>query len=618
VSQLVVGVLGHVDHGKTALVRALTGMETDRLAEEKRRGISIVLGFAHLALPDGSVVDLIDMPGHEDFVRTMVSGATGMDVALLVVAANEGIKPQTAEHLAIAALLGVRRVLVAVSKADLASAVPVGREVAALVTGWGLELVGSLAVSAETGQGVAELRAALAGMEADPPGDAGFPFLAVDRAFSIAGHGTVVTGTLRRGAIAVGDELELLPSLVPVRVRGLEVRNRRVTLAAPGQRVAVNLRGVAPSAIARGTAVSARGLLPPARWLTVWLRAVPGAPALATTTRLRLLIGTAELDARLRLLEADEPAPGSVGLAQLHCAQPISVPAGEHFILRTASPATTMAGGRVLDPEAVRLRRHDASILAHVNELVWASSAGIVAAEVAAAGLRGVMRARLARLTGLAPARVAALCQDAFLLVPRGDLAVSRADFAALLQRLPALAAEGLTRTQLAARLAKVGEAVLDDAVGLLVARGALRQAGGMIRRADPRAEQNAAQREAAEAHSLAEALRQAGLTPPDPAVIAPGPQARRLLDRLVREGVAVRAIDQTQRREFLFHAEAVAAAQRCLAPALVGEGLKVAEAGAMLGISRKYSVPLLAYFDSIHFTRRVADRRVRGAEPPR
>jgi selenocysteine-specific elongation factor len=253
---MVAGVIGHVDHGKTALVRALTGMETDRLVEERRRGISIALGFAHFTSDDG-VIDLIDMPGHERFVRTMIAGATGVDAVLLIVAANEGIKPQTVEHVDIAVLLGVRRAVIAVSKADLVSeqeAAAVARQTAAFAARVGLVATAPILTSATAGRGVGALKHALASAvrEGAAPEDDGFPYLPVDRAFSLAGYGTVVTGTLRRGTLAVGDEVAAMPSALRVRVRALQVHGAAVRMASPGQRVAVNLRGVEPAQVRRG------------------------------------------------------------------------------------------------------------------------------------------------------------------------------------------------------------------------------------------------------------------------------------------------------------------------------------------------------------------------------
>ena len=268
----VVGVIGHVDHGKTALVRALTGMETDRLEEERRRGISIALGFAYLQAGD-AIIDLIDMPGHERFVRTMVSGATGIDAALLVVAANEGIKPQTVEHLDIAGLLGLKRAIVAVTKTDLVT-LPEAEAVAvaavALAEAAGLQVSATVLTSVHRGDGIAALVDALTTVVPDhAASDDGFPYLPIDRVFSVAGHGTVVTGTLRRGPLGVTDDLALAPGDRPIRLRGMQVHGAKTMRGLPGQRLAVNLRAVAASEIARGAALTARGLLPSSDWLTV-------------------------------------------------------------------------------------------------------------------------------------------------------------------------------------------------------------------------------------------------------------------------------------------------------------------------------------------------------------
>ncbi len=622
-TRLLLGVIGHVDHGKTALVRALTGMETDRLPEEQARGISIALGFAHTSLGT-TELDVIDMPGHERFVRTMVSGATGIDAVLLVVAATEGIKPQTVEHVDIAALLGLTRAVIAITKADLAPAsrvADVAEEVAALAARAGLVAGPPVPTSVTSGAGMAALRAAIAALPGAPAADDGFPYLPIDRAFSIAGHGTVVTGTLRRGGLSAGEELELLPAGTPVRVRALQVHGTRVGTAAPGQRVAVNLRGVELAELGRGMALCGRGLLPPASWLSVQLRAVEGAAPLASGARLRLLFGTEEVDARLRLLDRDVLEGGAIAPAQLRCATPVAVPARERFILRIASPALTVAGGRILDAETVRARRHAAPVLARLAALAAATPPQIVARELAEAGLSGVALGRLARLAGVAPARAAQAVQQAGGVAGRAGVAIARPAWDALLRRLPTALAPhpaGLAREALHRLIPEAGDAVLDDAVAQLVAAGTLRQEGGRIRLFRPAQEQARARQDAADAARLAETLRQAGLSPPDADTIAPDAQSGRLLESLIRAGVVIRAPDRVQKRDVLFHRDAVAEARRRLAPLLAdGTGLLVREAGAALGISRKFSVPLLEYLDAIRFTRRVADRRVLAALPP-
>jgi selenocysteine-specific elongation factor len=616
--RLVLGVIGHVDHGKTALVRALTGMETDRLAEEKRRGISIALGFAHLALPAGTI-DFIDMPGHERFVRTMVAGATGIDAALLVVAANEGIKPQTREHLDIACLLGIRTVLVAITKADL-SADPqaVALEAAALVRRLGMQVAATLPISAHTGAGIPELLAALADLlpQAAPAADDGFFYLPIDRAFTMQGHGTVVTGTLRHGPLAVPDEAILLPSNRPVRLRGLQVHGARTTTAQPGQRVAANLRDIDPADLPRGTALAPPGLLAESAWLSVSLTAVATAPKLPNGARLTLLAATLETEARLRLLDRDELAPGETALAQLHTAEPVALPAREHFILRRPSPAITVAGGRVLDPAAHRLRRVPNPRLAG---LAGATQADIVQRQIAESGAAGIEILRLARLAGLSQARAIAEAGPAILIA--GQTAILRSAYETLGQTILAVLAEhpeGLPRDQLAARLPPTRPPVLAEALAALARQNTIRTTGTLIRLQNAGQDTARLAQEEAAARKLADLLLAAGLSPPDPATLMPPPLARRLTDRLVRDHIAIRTFDVVQKREIIFHRDAIDAARRILAPHLATPpGLRVGEAGALLGISRKYAVPLLEHLDAIHFTRREGDRRRAAATAP-
>ncbi len=629
VTRRLFGVIGHVDHGKTALVRALTGIETDRLPEEKRRGISIALGFAHFAAGDATV-DLIDMPGHERFVRTMVSGATGIDAVLLVVAANEGIQAQTVEHIEIAALLGLRQTVLATTKCDLATPerlAEVTRDSLALARSAGLEVADAVAVSAVRGDGIEALRAALARLPGADAREWGYPWLPVDRAFSIAGHGTVVTGTLRRGPIAAGDELVLSPLGEAVRVRGLQVHGAKVASAGVGQRVAVNLRAVSTEETARGVALTRPGALPPASWLSVLLRAVPSAAGpLRDGARLRLLAGTLEVEASLRLLDRPELAAGETGPAQLRCAEPVAVPAREAFILRSPSPARTVAGGVVIDPQASRLRRRDPAVLERLERLAAETPERLVAREVADAGAAGRPVLALARLSGLSPDRVAAAlggkaagpqgpaaAGGGAVVIARG-VAVARTALDVVTAQVPALLAEapdGVGRERLLAALPGLSAPVLEEALARLAAGGVLRLAGGLVAPVRAAFERDRADRDQLGAAALAERVRQAGLSAPDTRDFAADPVLRRLAERLVREGVLVRASDRVQKRELLFHRDTVEAAQRRLAPLLAeGAGLLVSDAGAALGVSRKFSVPLLEHFDQIGFTRRVADRR--------
>jgi selenocysteine-specific elongation factor len=335
------GTAGHIDHGKTALVAALTGVETDRLPAEKARGISIELGYAPLELPSGRRLSVVDVPGHERFVRTMVAGATGIDLYLMVVAADDGVMPQTVEHATVLAALGVDKGVVAVTKADLADPARAAAGAAELLPG--VEVV---ACSARTAAGVEEVRAALDRVVAGLPGrgDAdGGPILHVDRAFTIHGAGTVVTGTLWSGAVATGDRLVLLPADRPVRVRSVQVHDQPVQRAGAGQRVALNLAGVAVRQVARGDVVAAPGVVAPARLLDCVLTLRDARHGM----RAHVHHGTREAPARLADL--------GDGLWQARLERPLLARAGDRVVVRAIAPPDTLGGGVVLDPAA---RRH--------------------------------------------------------------------------------------------------------------------------------------------------------------------------------------------------------------------------------------------------------------------
>lgn len=619
-SELVIGVIGHVDHGKTALVRALTGEETDRLAEEKARGISIALGFAQLQPGIG----LIDMPGHERFIRTMIGGAAGIDAVLLVLAANEGIKPQTVEHIDIAALLGLRRAVLAISKIDL-----VTPEQARLVAAQGERLLNEAGFAtlppvycaAPRGEGIAALRETLVSLAATPAPRArdGLAYLPIDRAFSIAGHGPVVTGTLRGAAVEVGGELELFPARKLVRVRGMQCHGAKTQHAAPGQRVALNLRDVSINELEHGMALAAPGTLAPSEWLSISLRTVAGAPNLKNGMRLRALLGTEEFDVRLRLLDAEALEPARTGFAQLHCARLVAVPAGTHVVLRLASPAQTVGGGRVLEPETRRQRRHSPPILQRLDWLYRLAPGPMILAEVAEQGAAGTTLRQLARLSALAPQHIAALLKPHPVLVTRGGVVVGQSDFDKLLLRIPAALAphDGLGAGKLLAALPGAGAAVLEEAVAQLAAQGKILRRGNVLCVPRPEAERARNAGEAELAAGIAQSLRLAGLSPPDPKTIVTSLQAKRAVDRLLREGLVVRAVDRAKDKEILFHQEAVEAAMHILAPLLEQPaGLLATDIGAALGISRKYTMPLLDHLDSIRFTRRINDRRLRGSAP--
>jgi selenocysteine-specific elongation factor len=354
---LTLGTAGHIDHGKTALIAALTGVDTDRLPEEKARGISIELGYAPLRLPSGRRLSVVDVPGHERFVRTMVAGATGVDMYLMVVAADDGVMPQTVEHAGVLAALGVSHGVVAVTKADLADPGPAAQAAARLMAGRGAVEV--VACSARTGKGVDAVAAALERVAARLPGRGampGDPLLHVDRSFTIQGAGTVVTGTLWSGSVGRGDVLALLPAGRRVRVRAVQVHDQPVERADAGQRVAVNLAGVDRRSVARGDVLAAPGTVEPATVIDAALSLRDAQHGM----RVHVHHGTREAPARLAALGGD--------LWQLRLERPLLARVGDHVVVRSLAPPDTLGGGVVLDPRARRHGRR-ADVLARLERL---------------------------------------------------------------------------------------------------------------------------------------------------------------------------------------------------------------------------------------------------------
>ena len=391
---MIVGTAGHIDHGKTALVRALTGTDTDRLAEEKARGITIELGFAYADLGatdhPGAVTGFIDVPGHEKFVHTMLAGAGGIDLALLAVAADDGIMPQTREHLAILDLLGVTRGIVALTKSDLADPAriaAVSAEITALLAPTGLAGAPVLPVSAQTGAGIAALRAALAKAEAATLAratDARFR-MAIDRSFTLSGAGTVVTGTVLSGRVTTGDQILLAPQGLTARVRGIHAQNRKSDQGVAGQRCALNLVGeaISRSAIHRGDMALDPALNAPSQRMDVLLHVLDGEPApLKTWFPARLHLGAAETGARIVPLQTPIPA-GGAGLAQLVLDRPLAATVGDRFILRDVSARRTIGGGRVIDLRAPARRRSQPARLAQLGAMALPDPAQALAAMAA-------------------------------------------------------------------------------------------------------------------------------------------------------------------------------------------------------------------------------------------
>jgi len=363
----VLGTAGHIDHGKSVLVQALTGIDPDRLREEKERGMTIDLGFAWLELPSGQEVGIVDVPGHERFIKNMLAGVGGIDLALLVVAANEGVMPQTREHLAILDLLGIQRGIVVITKKDLVDEEWLGlvrMDIEELISPTSLSQSPTIAVSAVTGEGLPDLASAMDELlsSTEPRKDTGRPRLPIDRVFTIAGSGTVVTGTLIDSSLSLGQEIEIVPPGLKSRIRGLQTHKARLNTATPGSRVAANLVGLATSQLQRGDVLTKPGWLIPTTMLSVQLRLLPYLRRpLSHNATVSFHTGAAETMAKVRLLEKEKLEPGGITWAQLVLSKPVALVQGDHFIIR--SPMETLGGGKVVDSHARRLRRFRPDII---------------------------------------------------------------------------------------------------------------------------------------------------------------------------------------------------------------------------------------------------------------
>jgi selenocysteine-specific elongation factor len=609
-------VIGHVDHGKTALVRGLTGMETDRLAEEKARGLSIALGFAHCEMAGGTL-DLIDAPGHEDFIRTMVSGASGAQGAMLVVSAVEGVAAQTREHVQIARLLQVPVAVVAVTKVDLIpeAALPARLvEIADALAAQGVTGAELVPCSATTAGGTDHLRQVLARRfnalpaRAAPMG----AFLPVDRAFTLAGRGTVVTGTLLGGALAVGAALTVQPSGAATVVRGLQARGAARERVTAGERVAMNLRGIALEDIARGDVICTGGQ-GATLCMDVWLTVSDTAPRPVKHMQdLRVLWGTAHEVATLRLMGGGQIAPGGAGLGQLRFKRPVVGFAGQAAVLRQLSPAATLAGAVILDPQATAVGAGDRRRLA-VMQAAQQQDGTALAAALCAQG-RGVALwsdlVRLARCdaTAALPTGVVRLAPEHVALAD--DLATVQTAVVAALQRFhadhPIKQGAALSMLQQVtplrglvpfaqAELHRGGEVVLRD--GLV-----------SLARHDPFAA--LAPQQLARLTEIEERMRAGGTSPPDVRQFD-APDDADLIALLVAQGRLVSLANIALKQQVVFHAATIGQAQRSLAASFPPPtAFTTSAARTALGTTRKFIVPLLEHLDALGMTLRDGDTR--------
>ena len=634
---LVVGTAGHIDHGKSSLVRALTGIDPDRLKEEKARGITIDLGFAHWQRGDVRVA-FVDVPGHERFVKNMLAGVGGIDAIMLVVAADEGVMPQTREHVDICRLLGVAHGVVALTKADLVDddmIELVKVDVAELLAGSPLASAGMFAVSSATGLGLDALGDALAALAAvvRARDDQAPPRLPVDRAFSMRGFGTVVTGTLVRGRLRLDQELELTPGGRRVKVRGVQVHGAAQAEVRAGQRAAVNLAGVEVADVRRGQVLVAPAALPARSVLDTTVSVLPSAGPLVHGARVRFHEGTAETLARVSIVGpsggkgASEIAPGDTGFVRLRLEAPAAVTRGDRFVLRRYSPATTIAGGQVLDPAPPRSGVRSAATSARLARLRQplaeeGSEEQALRVFVEEAGPKGialddlVARAGAGASAGRAAVDRLAASPDVWMV---DDRVLMRSWVAALAERvLSAVDAhhqaqplsDGVPREELRERvLGDAHPSVAAAAIDLLTASGTLKGRDRIARAAHGAS--LSGEDEAARTQ-LVDAYRAGGLTPPDVAQVGAttGLTPARIIamtQLLVRQQVLVKVDAFVFHRDVLDRLKADVRALKATGEAAVD----VASFKERYGLTRKFAIPLLEYLDRERVTRRVGERRV-------
>ena len=625
---IIIGTAGHIDHGKSALVRALTGTDPDRLPEEKRRGITIDLGFADLEL-DNLRLGFVDVPGHERFVKNMLAGAHGIDLLALVIAADEGVMPQTREHFAICRLLGVRNGVVVITKKDLVEAelLPLVEDDArALIAGSFLEDAPIVAVSAKTGAGLNDLKSRLIEIgQRVPPRSADFTMrLPVDRAFSMKGFGTVVTGTLVSGQISEADELELLPPGNKVRVRGLQVHNQAVKQAHAGQRTAVNLAGVETAEVERGMVLAPVGRLRSTQIIDVWIDVLPAAPRpVRTRSRVRLQIGAMEVLARVTVLDAfSEIPPGGGAVAQLRVEAPVVALHDDRFVLRSYSPAETIGGGKVINPYAAKHRRKETTrTIELLRSLINPDRATKFAGFVCEAGKHGLRLSDIAAATGwtdevLAQVSSAALKQES--VVETSGVYVSSESFEQLSRNVVAELdqhhkreplARGMLRETLREKLfAHSLPEVFSGVIGGLERKGEVASEKDVLRMSRHRVDLS--DQDAKLSAQLEKIYLAAGVEAPslDEAMVRA--QARKILQILLdgRELIRIQG-------DMFMHARVVenltARLQDYAAKHEPERLIDVATFKNLAGVSRKYAIPLLEYFDLEQITRRTGDKRL-------
>ncbi len=631
-AHIIIGTAGHIDHGKTALVRALTGTDTDRLKEEKERGLTIDLGFAHF----GDTATIIDVPGHEKFIRNMVAGVSTIDLVLLVVAADDGVMPQTREHLDILNILQVKHGIIVITKTDLVEEEwlqLIKDDIRSLVKDTFLGKAEIVAVSSVTQTGIVELKTmilAWAG-EADGRQDKGVFWMPVDRAFTMKGFGTVVTGSVLSGTINVGEGVELLPSRHKTKIRGLQSQGKNVERVSTGDRAALNLQGIEKQGVGRGDVAAKPGSFGAASRFDARLRMLASAPrALEPRARVRLHFGTTEVMARVSIVKQKKIEPGQTGYVQLNLETPASARRLDPFVIRQYSPTLTIGGGVVLNADAPRRKLSEPQTLAELQALEREDPSEVLESILLAAGARLLTFEQLASEMAVSQARIQELAEELqreekiVFLKKAGKAAATHIVTVGKMEQacLDALATfhknhpmkPGLHKAELKGMAGKRAEPqLLEFAVARLTQNGNISETTGMVKLAGHKITLSPEQ--AAVKSRLSKMLLDSRFSPPSESALASeldidGSQLRNLMATMVALGEAVR-VDEG----IFFHQSVAEEARTRLIDSLKANSeITISQFKELLGgVSRKYAMPLINHFDRIGVTRREGDVRVLG-----
>ena len=628
----IIGTAGHVDHGKTALIKAITGIDTDRLKEEKERGISIELGFASLTLPNGRTFGIVDVPGHERFIRNMVSGASGIDMVIMVIAADEGVMPQTREHLYICSLLGIKKGLVALTKVDMVTEEwrdLVKDDVHEFLKGTFLEASPVIPVSSITGAGLEELLDTFGRVASEIEGesDAGIFRLPVDRAFTMKGFGTVVTGTLISGDIKLGEEVEILPTGVTAKVRGIQIHNQSATIAEAGQRTAINLQGVEKDTIVRGDVLARPRTLKPSIRLDVCVEYLSNNNRrLKNRNLVRFHVGTNEAIGRIILLDREDVEPGAKASAQVVLESPIVAMARDRFVIRSYSPVTTIGGGMIVDPLPKKHKRNSEKVNHEIDLLHDGTDTERAAIIIERSGIEGIGISELEMRTGVyqnilkdilgtlsSKKQVVVMDVDESRIISfsiyqnlQGRILL---EMRAYHERYPLK--EGVSKEELRStagqfarpRLFNMAVRELEKRGEIVVERENIRLSG---HRVDLKGELEDIR------SKIAEIYMDAGLTPPSIKELMEKFAGQRslaesVINVMLKEGSLIKINE-----DLYFHKEVLTRLREDYKSLLVRDGKATpASMKELTGLSRKFIIPLMEYFDITKLTIRAGDHRI-------